>query len=105
MEIGKSGKRNVIERDEVVEIHPEDAQDLDIVEGEFVEVISSRDRLRAVARLTGVHRGMMSYTSLFGDVATRLDASSEPDPIMNVEGLPLVNVRVEKTAETEAAAD
>ena len=105
MEIVKNGKRNVIERDEVLEIHPEDAQDLDIVDGEFVEVVSSRDRLRGVARLTGVHKGMISHTSLFGDVATRLDASSEPDPIINVEGLPLAKVRVEKLAEAEAAAD
>ena len=103
MEIGKNGKRNVIQREELLELHEDDARNLGISEGEWVEVVSSRDRVRGVARLTSPQAGLVSTTALFGQLATELDRSEAPDPMLKVEGLPLVPVRVERVL--EAAAD
>ena len=104
MEIGLEGKRSVIQRDEVIEIHEEDAQALGVSEGDWVELVSASDRTRGTARLSSPLQGLISTTVLFGQLATRLDRSEEPDPMQAAEGLPLVPVRVERVAE-EAAAD
>ena len=103
MEIGEDARRNAIQRDEIIELHEEDARALDVSEGEWVEVVSARERLRGVVRLSAPHKGLISTTGLFGKLATELDRSEEPDPMLKVEGLPLLPVRVERLA--EAAAD
>ena len=103
MEIGKVGNLNAIQRDEVLEFHEEDADALGISDGEWVEVVSSRETLRGVVRLSSPHKGLISTTGLFGQLATELDRTDVPDPMLKVEGLPLVPVRVEKVL--EAAAD
>ncbi len=102
MEIGVEGKRSVIRRDEFLEFHEDDARDLGLTEGEWVEVVSSRARLRGVVRLSGPHRGLISTTALFGQLAWELDRSEAPDPMLKVQGLPLLSVRVERVAEEAA---
>ena len=102
MEISLSGKRNQIQRDEIVEIHADDAATIGVQAGEWVEVVSERERQRAVVSLSSPHPGLIATTALFGNLVTELDASKEPDPMATVEGLPLVPVRVEKM-EAEAA--
>ena len=102
IEILLSGKRNQIQRDEIVEIHAEDAVALGVVAGDWVEVVSARERQRAMVSLSSPHRGLIATTALFGNLAAELDASNEPDPMASVDGLPLVPVRVEKM-KTEAA--
>ena len=96
MEIELVGKRNIIQRDETIELHEEDALELGISEGDRVEVASARETLAGVARLNGPHRGLVSTTTLFGQVASELDNSSELDPVLKVEGLPLAPVRVKR---------
>ncbi len=96
--------RNVIRRDEVVEVHPEDARALGVADGDWVEVVSASQRFRARVSLTGPNRGMVSVTGLFGQLATELDRSTDVDPMLKVPGLPLVPVRLEK-APVPAAAD
>ena len=103
MEIALDGKRNQVRRDEVVELHGDDAEAIGLKEGDWVEVVSGSERLRGVVRLSSPHKGLIATTALFGQLASELDGSEEPDPILRVEGLPLVPVRVEKIA--EAAAD
>ena len=103
LDIEKVGKRNTIRRDEIVELHPEDARALGVSEGEWVEVSSSREALRGIVRLTSPQPGLVSTTALFGQLATALDASELPDPMLKLAGLPLVPVRVEQVV--EAAAD
>ena len=103
MEIELVGKRNEIRRRDVIELHPEDAGALGVVEGEWIEVVSSAATLRGEARLTAPQKGLVSTTSLFGQMATELEQSDLPDPMLRVDGLPLVPVRVERLE--EAAAD
>ena len=105
MEIEVVGKRNLVQRDEILELHEDDALTLGVSEGEWIEVVSSRQRLQGVVRLSSPHKGLISTTGLFGRLAAELDSSEAPDPMLKVEGLPLVPVRVEKVVVAEAAAD
>ena len=91
---------NLIQRDELVEVHPQDAADLGINEGDAVEVvILSTERLRGVATLSDkAHRGVVSMTTLFGGLASRLQASESPDPMAAVPGLAIQPARLEKVA-------
>ena len=99
VEVSLKGKRNVISRDEVVEMNKLDAHNLGITEGERVEIVSSkRQRLSGLVQFTGSHKGVVYTTALFGEIATELDQSTDPDPILKLEELPLVAVRVEKTS-------
>ena len=102
MEIGKNGARTAIERDEIVELHEEDSRELGIAEDEWVEVVSAAATLRGVVKLTSPHKGLVSTTALFGQMATELDGSDEPDPMLKAEGLPLVPVRVERLVQEAA---
>jgi formate dehydrogenase alpha subunit len=102
MEIGKSGKRNEIRRHEVLELHEDDASTIGVEAGDWLEVVSAGDSVRGVVQLSSPHRGLIATTALFGQLISELDASSEPDPMLKVEGLPLVPVRVEKVAEEAA---
>ena len=105
MEIGVAGKRNVVERDEVLELHEDDAQTLGVAEGEWVEVVSAGGRVRGIVQLSSPQKGLISTTTLFGQLAVELDASEEADPMLKVETLPLVPVRVERVVEEAVAAD
>ena len=106
MEIEKAEKRNTIQRDEIVELHEEDAGALGVVDGDLVDVVSSRERFSGVVRLSSPQQGLVSTTALFGQLATELDRSDAPDPMLKVPGLPLVPVRIEPvTPVSEAAAD
>ncbi len=104
LEIIQINGRNAIRRDETVQIHPEDAAELGINAGEWVEALSARGRAAGIADLTGPQRGLVSITTLFGDLATDLAASEEPDPMLNAPTLPLIPVRVAHLA-VQAAAD
>ena len=98
LEVGTAEKRNFIDRVDTLEIHPDDASNLSLTEGDEAEIVSRSGRARGVVELSGTLKGVVSYTSLFGQLATELDASSDPDPMMRVPGLPLVPARVEKVA-------
>ena len=102
MEIRKAGKRNEIRRHEVLELHEDDATTIGVEAGDWVEVVSAGRSVRGVVQLSSPHKGLIATTALFGQLISELDASSEPDPMLKVEGLPLVPVRVEKVAEEAA---
>ena len=96
VEIEKVGKRNIIRLDQIIVLHEDDARSLGLIEGDWVEVVSPTDKIRGVVNIGGPHAGLVSTTSLFGEVALRLDNSTDPDPILKVPGLPLTPARVEK---------
>jgi predicted molibdopterin-dependent oxidoreductase YjgC len=99
LEIEKNGRRNAIRRDEVVELHPADALGIGVVDGDAVDVVWGRGRMRAVAKLSSPFKGMAATTQLFGSLATELDASKDADPMLMAPGLPMVPARVEPVAE------
>ena len=103
VEIETNNGRNRIRRDDVIEIHPEDAADLGIAEGESVEVASTRGRMRGVARLTGPQKSLMSSTALFGQMITSLEHDTSPDPMLKTPTLPLLPARLSKAGEAAAA--
>jgi len=96
-EIQVAGHKSYIGRDELLEIHPSDAADLGIGDGDWVEVISPGTRMRLRAQLTErALRGAVSATLLFGGLASRLESSEDPDPFSRVPGLKVLPVRLEK---------
>ena len=104
LEIIQIDGRNAIRRDETIQIHPEDATELGIQPGDWIEAMSDRGRAAGIADLTGPQRRLVSITTLFGDLATALAQSDEPDPMLNAPTLPLIPVRLAQLA-VEAAAD
>ena len=104
LEIEVVDGRNRIERNDVIEIHPDDAADLGIAQDEWVEVTSARGRMRGVASLTGTQRALISSTSLFGQMITSLEHDSSPDPMLKVPTLPLLPANIVKVPD-QAAAD
>ena len=103
MRIVKVDGRNSVVRDEIMELHPEDASHMGIAEGDWVEAVSSKGRMGGVARLTGPQQGLVSTTTLFGQLITELERSEAPDPMLKVPTLPLMPVRIEKMVGVAAA--
>ena len=82
--------RNLIERDDVVEMHSDDAAALGIGEGDEVHVMHEGGAFYATASLSGTQRGMLSITTLFGQMVTTIEQDRSPDPMLKIDGLPLV---------------
>ena len=91
--------RNTLVRNEVMELHEDDAREHSIAEGDWVDAVSARGRMGGVATLTGGQRGLVSTTTLFGELITDLEASDAPDPMLKTAVLPLLPVRLEKLAD------
>ena len=96
--------RNLIERDDIVEVHPDDAATLGINEGDEVHVMHPDGGFYARASLSGTQRGMLSLTTLFGQLITDIERDRSPDPMLKIDGLPLVPASIVKVA-VGAAAD
>ncbi len=93
------GRQNSIERDELVELNPEDAAGLGINDGEEVEVRTPFQRLRGRAAIQeGAPRGIVSSTGLFGQLAVELQASHSPDPMSGAQGLTIMPALVVKAS-------
>ena len=91
--------RNEIRREEIVEVHAADAERLGVGDGDVVEVVGRKRRLRGVIHVNGGQPGLVAITELFGGLAAKLDASKAPDPMLATERLPLVPVRLDKVAD------
>jgi predicted molibdopterin-dependent oxidoreductase YjgC len=95
--VERIGGVNHIQREERVEVHPADAAALGLRAGDLVEVVSAAGRVRgAVEVRDGQHQGVVSMTTLFGEMATRLQASEDPDPMARAPLLAVQPVRLEK---------
>ena len=105
MTVEKVGKRNVIRRGEIIELHRQDGEMLGIREGEWVEVLSAKETTSGVARFTSPLRGLVSTTLIFGNRMTEIEASNSPDPMLHFGTLPLTRVRVQRAEVASAAAD
>ena len=92
-----AGRLNSINRDELVSLNTEDAGSLGVAEGDPVELTTRRQSIRGVATLAdSAHKGVVSITGLFGQMAVELDASDSPDPMASAPGLNIEPVTVSK---------
>ena len=93
---------NFIKRDTFIEIHPEDAADLDVSEGDRVAINAQLDASASplpefgYVRLSSPHRGFVSVTTLFAEVVTGVQDSGDIDMSPSVRGLPLRHVSLAK---------
>jgi formate dehydrogenase alpha subunit len=94
------GQSNSLERDELVEVHQDDADMLGIKEGDLVEVRTKDGALRGRALFAEEgRRGVVSTTLLFGQLMVDLAASSEPNPMAKVPSLtvaPAALIKIEE---------
>ena len=93
------GRRNMIEREEWVEVNPANAAETGVAEGDRVSVEMAEGVLPGVARYNSkLPKGVVGTTGLFGQLAIDMEASQEPDPATLLQGLevrPARLVRVE----------
>ena len=90
--------RNTVVREEIMELHEEDAHELGVAKGDWVEAVTPEGRVGGIAQLSGPQRGMISTTTLFAQLITALERSEAPDPMLKVPALPLLPARLEKVA-------
>ena len=96
MEIVK-GISNSIQREELIELHREDAEMFGVREGDLVEVQTNATHVRGKAVFhDGIQRGVVSATFLFGQLMVELQASQAPDPMSRVPGLEVASGRLIK---------
>ena len=101
VEIAFVDDRNSATREEVVELHADDADEMGVSDADLVEVLTNEGSMQGVARLSGPQRGLISTTTLFGQLITALERSTDPDPMLNVPRLPLVPANVRKLNGTD----
>ena len=91
------GGRNRIERSEELVLHPDDANALGVREGQSAVASTADGRtIEGIVRIsTETHPGVVSLTTLFGELAASLDASKRTDPMNHIPRLNAVAVRVE----------
>lgn len=81
----------------LVEINPEDASALGIIDGEMVKIISRRGKIKAKARVTEVSpRGVVFMNFHFAESPTNLLTNSALDPVSKIPEYKVCAVRVEK---------
>lgn len=99
VEVIRRDGMNHIEREELLELHPSDADALELEQGDPVEITSEKWHATAAAYITdGMYPGTVSMTTLFGELATELQASEDPDPMSKIPALMVCPVRVKKVA-------
>lgn len=104
MEIENVDGLNRIRRDEDFVLHPDDAARLGVEDGDVLTAVSeSGHAFEGIARIAdSVPGGMVSLTTLFGELATELQASERPDAMNHIPRLSTQLVRVEKRAARNA---
>ena len=90
--------QNRIRRQELLEVHPRDARAHGLSAGDPVQVVTAQGlQLEAIVEVTErTQPGMVAAATLFGELASQLQASQDSDPMSRVPTLPLRPARVEK---------
>ena len=91
------GKRNRVEREERFVLNPADAAAARLGEGDAASVTTpdGAERRGTVALSDAVPAGVVSLTTLFGELAVEVDSSDRPDPMNHIARLNAVPVRIE----------
>lgn len=96
---------NRLRKEELVEIHPEDARLLGIKDEELVTVYSRRGEVTARAKVTAVTPpGVITMTFHFSESPTNVLTNPGVDPVAKIPELKVCAVRVEKAKEAVGAA-
>ena len=92
---------NVIDRMEVIELHPEDAVKLGVSEGDIVAVKADGGGLivQGAVSFADYLKGMVRSTTLFAELATYMEECEYPDPSPTVPSLDVRPVTVEVVSE------
>ncbi len=96
---------NVIDREEQIELHPDDFETLGITERDTVAVRDINGLLLAEGLATvsdHALRGIIQTTTLFAELATYMEECEYPDPSPTVPGLDVRRVTLEVTAKAKA---
>ncbi len=94
---------NKLRSEELVEMNPQDAADLNIFDGEMVTVYSRRGQVTAKAKVTeDSPPGVISMTFHFAESPTNALTNTALDPIAKTPELKVCAVRVEKAKPTVA---
>ena len=93
------GQLNKINRQELVELNPGDAERLGVEEGDMVEVRTNNLSFKGQAALVAsAPEGSVLSTGLFGQLAVDLEASEDYEPMTNVPGLDITPAAVVKVS-------
>ena len=95
------GKRNRVQREDWVELNPATASSLSVEDGDLVEVHTRNGNgdgaLAGTVRLNDVvPQGVISTTSIFGQLAVAMQESKEPDPASRIAGLEIRRATIVK---------
>ncbi|MXY60427.1 MAG: hypothetical protein F4Y96_08400 [Chloroflexi bacterium] len=90
------GKRNRVEREERFVLNPADAAAARLGEGDAASVTTpdGTERRGVVALSDAVPLGVVSLTTLFGELAVEVDASDRPDPMNHIPRLNAAPARI-----------
>lgn len=87
---------NVLAKEELMNIHPEDASRLGIENGQIVTVTSRRGKVAVKAKITdNCPGGTVSMTFHFSETPTNLLTCCELDPVSSTPGTKVCAVRIE----------
>ena len=98
------GKRNRVEREERFVLNPADAAAARLGEGDAASVTTAdgSERRGVIALSDAVPAGVVSLTTLFGELAVEVDSSDRPDPMNHIARLNAVPVRIGATPASSA---
>jgi predicted molibdopterin-dependent oxidoreductase YjgC len=87
---------NVLAKEELLNIHPEDASGLGIEDGQMVKVVSRRGEVEVKVMVTdNCPPGTVSMTFHFRETPTNLLTCCELDPVAKTPGTKVCAVRIE----------
>ncbi len=103
-DIVADGKRNRMEREEQLLLNPADAAAAGLAEGQRAQAVTDRgaEHSGVVVVSDAVPEGVVSLTTLFGELAVEVDSSERPDPMNHIPRLHAAPARV-RAAHTEHA--
>jgi formate dehydrogenase alpha subunit len=88
---------NRLHGEERVQVHPADAEELGIRDGEMVRIVSRRGEVRALAKLTSASpKGVVAMSFHFAESPVNQVTNPAMDPVAKIPELKVCAVRVEK---------
>jgi predicted molibdopterin-dependent oxidoreductase YjgC len=108
--VRKPADMNYVDREQLVQIHADDAKSAQLNEGDMVQVTSDDGHVLAMGKAVfeSPQVGLVGTTTLFGELATRMHELEAPDWSPQMPGLGYSAVKLERALvdqEAGAAAD